>query len=71
MKSVLISATLTCHVLPQINEIRLLLNESIANVNILCLCETFLFHEVNNNEIDIDGYKTVRKDRIGKHGGGT
>ena len=53
---------------PKLDEIKHLLNDQ-GNIDILCLCETFLNEEFSNNEVDIDGYQMIRKDRQ-THGGG-
>ena len=59
-----------CHLLPKIDEIRLLLNEH-RSVNILGLCETFLNDHIDNNELSIDSFIFERRDRDdGRSGGG-
>ena len=59
-----------CHLLPKLDEIRLLLNEH-RSVNILGLCETFLNDHIDDNELSIDGFTFERRDRDdGRSGGG-
>ena len=59
-----------CHVLPKLDEVKLLLNDK-CSVNILGLCETFLNDQVGDNELSIDGFSFERKDRgDGRSGGG-
>ena len=41
-----------------------------SKIDIACLSETWLSETVSNDEINITGYNCVRKDRIGKSGGG-
>ena len=58
-----------CHLLPKLDEIRLILHES-RSVNILGLCETFLNDHVDDNVLSIDGFNFERRDRDGGSGGG-
>ena len=53
---------------PKLDQIKLLLHNQ-DNIDILCLCETFLNKEFSDNELHIDGYQMTRKDRQ-THGGG-
>ena len=52
---------------PKLEEIKILLMHQ--NIDILCLCETFLNDTFSDKELDIDQYKMFRKDRP-SHGGG-
>ncbi|KAK3103380.1 hypothetical protein FSP39_018833 [Pinctada imbricata] len=58
-----------CHVLPKLDEIKLMIKSS-CSVNILGLCETFLNESVHNDFLNIDGFVFERKDRDGGSGGG-
>ena len=58
-----------CHLLPKLDEMRLLLHEN-RTVNILGLCETFLNDHVDDNVLSIDGFNFERRDRDGGSGGG-
>lgn len=53
---------------PKLDEIKTLLHNQ-TNIDILCLCETFLHDKFSDDELKIDGYNFVRKDRQ-RHGGG-
>ena len=53
---------------PKLDEIKLLLHDQ-DNIDILCLCETFLNEKFSDNELQIDTYQMTRKDRQA-HGGG-
>ena len=52
---------------PKLDEIKILLHEQ--NIDILCLCEAFLNQEFCDDELKINGYDFIRKDRQ-THGGG-
>ena len=52
---------------PKLDEIKLLLSSQ--NIDILCLCETFLNDSFSSSELSIENYKIFRKDRL-THGGG-
>ena len=52
---------------PKLDEIKLILSQH--NVDILCLCETFLNETFSNNEVSIENYKLFRKDRQTNGGG--
>ena len=52
---------------PKLDEIKLLLSNQ--DIDILCLCETFLNDTFSNNELNIDSYKMFRKDRATASGG--
>ena len=52
---------------PKLDEIKTLLHEQ--NIDILCQCETFLNQEFCDDELKINGYDFIRKDRQ-THGGG-
>ena len=52
---------------PKLDEIKILLHEQ--NIDILCLCETFLNQEFCDDELKVNGYDFIRKDRQ-THGGG-
>ena len=47
---------------PKLDEIKILLHNQ-PNLDIFCICETFLHSEFSDEEIKINGFKTVRKDR--------
>lgn len=53
---------------PKLDEIKILLHTQ-TNIDILCLCETFLHEEFSDNELRINNYNLIRKDRQ-SHGGG-
>ncbi len=53
--------------LPKIDEIRCLLMN--CKVGIFCLTETWIDSSVTNNEIKVDNYNVIRKDR-NRQGGG-
>ena len=59
----------TCHLLPKLDEIRILLQNS-QSLHILGLCETFLSESTGNGELHVDQYLFERKDRSHKAGGG-
>lgn len=50
------------------DELRQVMNMS--NVDVTCVCETWLNGKIDTSVVDIPGYNTVRSDRIGKIGGG-
>ena len=52
---------------PKLDELKLLLSEQ--NIDIFCLCETFLNSEFSENELIIPGYEFIRKDRQSPGGG--
>lgn len=43
---------------------------NVSNVDVACVCETWLNETKSNNMIKIDGYNAIRNDRIGRTGGG-
>ena len=47
---------------PKLYELKLLLSEQ--NIDMFCLCETFLNSEFSDNELIIPGYEFIRKDRV-------
>ena len=53
--------------LNKIDEMRTIVTE--CNFDIMGICETFLDDNVEDNEICIEGYTTVKKNR-NRHGGG-
>jgi hypothetical protein len=57
------------HLLPKLDEIKLLLNQE-NSVNILGLCETFLMSSISNDNLNINGFVFERRDRCIKSGGG-
>jgi hypothetical protein len=57
------------HLLPKLDEVKLLLNQE-NSVNIFGLCETFLTSSVSNDDLNIYGFVFERKDRCVKSGGG-
>ena len=61
-------AHLNVHYLyPKLDEVKLLTNYQ--NIDIFCLCETFLNQQFSDNELQIPDYNIFRKDRQ-SHGGG-
>ena len=61
-------AHLNIHYLyPKLDEVKLLTNYQ--NIDIFCLCETFLNQQFSDNELQIPDYNIFRKDRQ-SHGGG-
>ena len=52
---------------PKLDEIKLTLSKQ--DIDILCLCETFLNDTFSENELNIDNYKLFRKDRHTLGGG--
>jgi exonuclease III len=52
---------------PKLDEIKHIIKHQ--NIDILCLCETFLNNTFSNNELFIENFKMFRKDRDA-HGGG-
>ena len=61
-------AHLNIHFLyPKLDEIKFLTNDQ--NIDIFCLCETFLNQQFSDNELHITDYNMFRKDRQ-SHGGG-
>ena len=62
-------AHLNIHYLyPKLDEIKLLLRQQ-SNLDILCLCETFLNDNFSDDELQIQNYVTIRKDRSSLGGG--
>ena len=53
---------------PKLDEIKILLNNQ-SNIDILCLCETFLHAEFSDDELKINGFNSIRKDRPSNGGG--
>ena len=45
----------------KLDEIKILLSQQ-PNIDILCLCETFLHQEFSDNEINLENYQLFRKD---------
>ena len=58
------------HVLPKLSELRYFLTQKQCNVDILCLCETFLSNSIQSRELSVEGFNIIRRDRINKIGGG-
>ena len=52
----------------KIDELKIILDESKSNFDIMGVCVTFIDSNVADNEISIDGYGIVKKDR-NRHGG--
>ena len=50
------------HILPKLDELRIVL-ASRNGPDIFCVCETFLEPDILNNQIAIEGYDFLRKDR--------
>ena len=46
---------------PKLDEIKMLLQEQ--DIDILCLCETFLNQDFSDDELKVGGYNFIRKDR--------
>ena len=55
-------------ILQKIPELRILFKRK--NLAVIAFTETWLNDSVNNEEINIDGYKVIRNDRSSGHGGG-
>lgn len=53
--------------LPKINQIRSVLEDN--QYDILAITETWLSRHISNNLVNIEGYRIVRKDRVGRAGG--
>ena len=53
---------------PKLDDLKLLINEQ-SNIDIICLCETFLTEQIADEELMLDNYQLFRKDR-NLHGGG-
>ena len=53
---------------PKLDDLKLLINEQ-SNMDIICLCETFLTKQIADEELMLDNYQLFRKDR-NLHGGG-
>ncbi|MEW8547323.1 MAG: endonuclease/exonuclease/phosphatase family protein, partial [Candidatus Thiodiazotropha sp.] len=53
---------------PKLDEVKILLSNQ-ANIDILCLCETFLNEQFSDDELKIDGFDFIRKDRQAQGGG--
>ena len=51
-----------CHMKPKLDEIKLLLNSSFK-LDILGLCETFLYENTKDNILHMEGFNLERKDR--------
>ena len=56
--------------MPKLSEIKYLLTENQSNVDILCLCETFLSESIQTRELNVNGFDVMRRDRGNKPGGG-
>ena len=52
----------------KLDQVKLMLMQ--ANIDIMCITETWLNNNISNHELTIQGYKLVRKDRTTKRGGG-
>ena len=57
-----------CRLLNKVNQIHNLLID--YNIDILCLCETWLRSDVTDIELQINGYHLYRCDRTSRRGGG-
>ena len=71
LKGISIASLNICHLLPKLDDIKHILTKS--DLDILCLCETFLDSEILDSELQIDGYSFFRHDRTppsGKSCGG-
>ena len=53
---------------PKLDELKILLSQK-AEIDIICLCETFLNDEFSNNELHLENYQLFRKDRNTNGGG--
>ena len=58
-----------CHIVPKIDEIRILLSDRNAP-SIACFCETFLTDTVPDSFLSVSSYSLYRRDRSGRAGGG-
>lgn len=52
----------------KLDEFKILLSQQI-NIDILCLCETFLNNKFNDQELHLDGYQLFCRDRVSNWGG--
>ena len=52
----------------KLDQVKLMLMQ--ANIDIMCVTETWLNNNISNHELAIQRYKLVRKDRSTKRGGG-
>ena len=71
LKGISIASLNICHLLPKLDDIRILLERS--NLDILCLNETFLDDDIADAELNIPQYNFIRADRTiesGKSTGG-
>ena len=55
-------------ILYKIHELRVLLSEN--RISVIAITETWLNSSINDEEVYIDGYSILRRDRAGDHGGG-
>lgn len=55
-------------IINKIDECRLMVN--LLSPHILCVSESWLKPDISDIEIEINGYNSYRKDRIGRTGGG-
>ena len=58
-----------CSLLRRIDELRLMISELKLGIHILTLSETWLTEDILDAEIEIAGYRVLRKDRNSKGGG--
>ena len=66
LKGISIASLNICHLLPKIDNIKHILDKS--DLDILCLCETFLDNNVVDEELQVPGYNFYRQDRTAASG---
>ena len=54
-------------ILPKLDQLRALC--AVDSPDIVCVVETWLDRDISDNELVVEGYRVVRKDR-NRHGGG-
>lgn len=54
----------------KLDQLKLMLENDDAPVDVYCICETFLNNRSDDDYVSIDGFQTVRNDRTHKSGGG-
>lgn len=62
------SQSICARKLSKLDELRQIF--SISNVDVACICETWLREEIDDAILNIAGYKLIRNDRKGRVGGG-
>ena len=65
---------MACHninrLINELDQLKLFLVNDCPSLDIYCLSETFLAETIIDSYISIDGYTSVRKDRLNKKEGG-